>query len=177
VNGDLLIAWTARAAVACYVGRVAIDAAGRCDPAAQKTVRWIWTLGCIIFLAHVAAAFHFVHGWSHAAAYEHVARRTNEMIGWTTGVGLYVNYAFTLVWLVDCVLWWRCLDWPKRRVPYWIIQLLFGFLMMQATMVFGPPFWKPVGLVTIAGLLMLFWYGWRRRIARHKSIPSSSIFR
>jgi hypothetical protein len=153
--GDGIIRWTARLAVTCYVGRLCVDVAGRRDAASQRIARWMWTIGCGIFLLHVAAAFHFLHGWSHAAAFEHVRQRTLHDIGWNSGSGIYVNYAFTLLWLVDTILWWRRLDWSGKRASYWIVQSVFAFLMIQATAVFGPPLWMPICAAVVISLIAI----------------------
>jgi hypothetical protein len=76
------------------------------DLARQRTSRWLWTVAWLAYLLHVAIAMFVVHG-SHATAYEHTARRTAELFGVHTGVGLYVNYLFTLWWSVDVVRSWR----------------------------------------------------------------------
>src|SRR5687767_3690746 len=55
--------------------------------------RIVWALGCVLLLLHIAVAFHLGHGWSHAAAWEH----TRQAGGY--GDGVFVNYAFALVWL------------------------------------------------------------------------------
>ena len=153
--GDAFIRGTARLFVACYVGRLCVDAAGRRDAAPQRIARWLWTVGFVIFLLHVAAAFHFQHSWSHVAAFEHVRQRTLLDTGWNSGVGLYINYAFGMLWLVDVSLWWRQLDWSERRLPYWIVQSLFAFLISQATAVFGSPFWMPICAAVVLLLVAL----------------------
>lgn len=150
--GDMIIRWTARLAVACYVARLFCDARGRRDDGLTRVARWWWTVGCLVFVCHVAAAFHFQHQWSHDAAYESTARRTFETTGWNSGVGLYVNYAFMLLWTVDTLLWWRQINLPNRRLCYWLVQGIFGFLMIQATAVFGPPFWMPVVVGVVIAL-------------------------
>jgi hypothetical protein len=155
VLADAIIRWTARLFVACYVSRLCIDAIGSRDAKSLRCARWFWTFGCIIFCIHVAAAFHFLHGWSHASAYDHVLARTTEMTGFALGIGLYVNYAFGILWLVDTVIWWLDLRWPDRIIPYFIVQALFAFLMFQATAVFGPSFWWPITAVVIALLIVL----------------------
>jgi hypothetical protein len=147
--GDAVIHWTARLFVACYAARLCIDAAGRRDEAAQRVARWMWTAGCGVFVLHVAAAFHFLHGWSHAAAFEHVRQRTLNDTGWNSGLGIYFNYAFGLLWLVDTLHWWQCFKWSEKRRSYWITQYLFAFMMFQATAIFGEPFWKPVCVVVV----------------------------
>lgn len=153
--GDALIRWTARLFVACYVGRLCVDTAGRRDESAQRAARWWWTIGCGIFVLHVVAAFHFQHGWSHAAAFEHVRQRTLLDTGWDSGIGLYINHAFGLLWLADTVVWWRRLDWSQQRPMYWIVQSLFAFMMIQATAVFGPPFWRDICAAAVFILIAL----------------------
>ena len=138
MSGELLIRWTARLAVACYGARLICDSAATQNESSMRMARWWWTIGCGWFLIHVATAFHFEHHWDHAAAFDYTSRRTAEMTGWKSGTGLYVNEAFLCVWLVDTILWWRNLSWPRNRRAYWIVQGIFGFLMIQATAVFGP---------------------------------------
>lgn len=149
---DALIRWSARLFVAFYFARLCIDAANRQDETSQRFARWFWTCGLVVFVAHVILAFHYLHRWSHAAAYEHVAKRTAELTGFASGVGLYINYLFLVLWLADTTLWWRDLRWSQRRLPYWSVQAVFAFLMVQATAVFGPPFWIPI---TIAAVILL----------------------
>ncbi len=155
--GEALIRWTARLFVACYVGRLCVDAAGWRKGTGQQFARQLWTVGGILFLLHVAAAFHFQHGWSHAAAVEHVRLRTLHQTGWNSGIGLYVNEAFGLLWLTDLMLWWWRLDWPEQRLPYWTVQASFAFMMLQATACFGPPFWIPVCVVAGITLIAIRW--------------------
>ena len=145
--GDALIRWTARLFVACYVGRLCVDAARWRDRISQQFARRLWMVGGILFLMHVAAGFHFQHDWNHAAAFEHVRLRTLHQTGWNSGIGLYINEAFGVLWLTDAILWCRRLDWSEQRLPYWIVQASFAFLMLQATAFFGPPFWMPVCVV------------------------------
>ena len=66
----------------------------------------IWSCACLLYLAHVASAFHFWHGWSHAAAYAHTATQVAAVVGLNWGGGIYANYAFTALWLVEVAWWW-----------------------------------------------------------------------
>ena len=154
--GEALIRWTARFAVTCYVMRLMIGVSSQGTISSKRAARWWWTAGCACFFVHVATAFHFEHGWNHAAAFESTARRTAEMTGWKSGVGLYVNEAFLLLWVMDLTLWWIDLKWPQNRVVFWTVQGIFSFLMIQATAVFGPPFWKVVMPFVFACLLVQF---------------------
>ena len=152
--GDFCIRWTARLAVTCYVARLICDANQASIASTQKIARWWWTVGCMWFVAHVAAAFHFQHAWSHSAAFDYTAKRTAEMTGWNSGSGLYVNEAFLCLWVVDTILWWRDANWTQNRLAYWTIQGIFAFLMLQATAIFGPRFWIPIALIV---MVILAW--------------------
>jgi hypothetical protein len=158
--GELLIAWSARVVVAFYLLRLAADVL-IVDPVRRdRWARWAWTVGCAVYLVHVAFAFQFLHHWSHAAAVEHAAQRTLEVVGFEFGAGIYVNYVFTLLWVTDVVLWWRrsLAGRPTSSVYYWAIQAIFAFMMFNATVVFGPAFWIWVAvgaLVVIVALRIL----------------------
>ncbi len=149
--GEMLIAWSARVVVAFYLLRLAFDVLVADPVRRDRWARWAWTVGFVVYLVHVALAFQFLHHWSHAAAVEHAARRTFEVVGFEFGAGLYFNYVFTLLWLIDVVLWWRR-SRPGRMVSpayYWTMQAIFAFMMFNATVVFGPAFWKWVALGTL----------------------------
>jgi len=154
-NADLIVRWTARAFVACYVGRLCFDAAGLRDSGSQRLARMIWTIGCAVCWIHFAVAFVLVHHSSLHEAYTHVLNVTARATGVKSGIGLAINVAFGFLWLADTALWWRDLRWSQRRLPYWIVQGLFAFLTFQATVVFGPRFWTATAFVVailLAGL-------------------------
>jgi hypothetical protein len=158
--GELLIAWSARVVVAFYLLRLAADVLIADPVRRDRWARWAWTLGCAVYLVHVAFAFQFLHHWSHAAAVEHAARRTFEVVGFEFGAGIFVNYVFTLLWIADVVLWWRRSLASKTVAPfyYWLVQAIFAFMMFNATVVFGPAFWRWVAaaaLVVIVALRIL----------------------
>ena len=146
-----LVRWTVRLAVGFSAARLLADAG---DFGSLRIRRLLWTAGFALYLAHVAAAFHFVHGWSHADAWRETARQTNALVGWNSGSGLWANYAFTLVWLADAAAWWAIGDDYPRRYPRTqvALQALFAFLVFNATAVFGPPFWRPT--VAAFGLVL-----------------------
>ncbi|MBM3786009.1 MAG: hypothetical protein FJW30_16740 [Acidobacteria bacterium] len=82
-----------------------------------------------IYLIHVALAFTFVYGWSHAAALRETARQTRELFGVDSGAGIYLNYLMTLVWGADCIWNWRARAW---RV---FVHALLAFLFFNASVV------------------------------------------
>jgi len=133
--------WTIRISLLLYVAALASA------PGSQRR-RFAWILGCLFYLAHVAAAFHFHHHWSHTAAYEHTARRTAEVVGLHWGGGLWWNYAFGAVWLGD-VLWrWRRPAWMTAA-----IHAFLGFLAFNATVVFETGLIRWLGVAATLFLL------------------------
>jgi hypothetical protein len=159
----LLIRWSIRIALALYVLSLLLRVGRRC-----REARFAWTAGCIAFLLHVAAAFHFVHHWSHGAAYAETGRQTAEVTGLNWGGGLYFNYLFAIAWLGDVI--WRWLK-PASYLtrPRWIegfVQGFMGFIAFNATVVFGHGAVRWAGVVA-AALILFFWtaVGFSRRTA------------
>ena len=151
--GEILTRWTIRVAVAFYLVRVAADVAGRDTAGNERIARLSWTVALAFYLVHVVCAFHFYHDWSHTAAYIHTAKATAKVVSIDWGGGLYVNYTFTLIWIADVIVWWHSAHARVRvsRRLFWATHILFAFMMLNATVVFGPAFWKWVAMgVTLA---------------------------
>jgi hypothetical protein len=122
--------------------------------ARQRVARLAWSGGCLMFLAHVAAAFHFIHGWSHAAAHAATARDTAALFGIDWGGGIYFNYVFALAWIGDVAWWWLA---PRSHAvrPHWVGALWIGFFLFMAfngAVLFaaGPARW--ISTLVFAGL-------------------------
>ena len=156
MNGDAVTRWTVRLALLFYAATLALRLS---RPSARRVARVLWTAGCLLFLAHVAAAFHYFHGWSHAHAYDQTARQTGEMFGVYSGVGLYLNYLFTLLWAADVAWWWRGTDAYDRR-PRGIELALHAFMLFMAfngAVVFarGPARWVAAGVFALLVFLAI----------------------
>lgn len=159
--GELLTRWTVRLALLAYVlFLVHVLHRSRLDRAARAA----WTLSCAAMLVHVFCAFHFVHRWSHAEAYEITARRTAEVIGWNFGGGVYVNYVFLLAWTADVLWWWiRPAGYLSR--PRWFGIAMQSFCIMMAVsgaIVFEPGPTRPIGIVVCILLAALSWRALKR---------------
>ena len=139
-----LTIWTALLLYTCgEYGRTHRPAAGWSRPA--------WSLGAAVYLAHVAAAFDAHHGWSHAAAYAYTAAQTEAFIGLDWGGGVWVNYAFTLMWVADAV-WWGIAPVGYRqraRAIDLMVRAVFLFMIVNGAVVFveGVTRWLGVGIV------------------------------
>jgi hypothetical protein len=138
-------------------GRLAPQgAAMRCTFA--PLARWWWTVALAVYLLHVVSALHFYHRWSHAAALHHTAQRTYEVVGWWWSGGLYINYAFTLLWIGDVLWWWLAPQHFVRR-PAWLARTwhgVFVFMAVNGAIVFavGGFRWVSLGALLV---LMVAW--------------------
>ncbi len=166
LDGKILTLWTIRAAVISYAASVIAWLRRR-----DRSARLIWSLACLLYLVHVACAFHFYHHWSHSAAYEDTARRTAELLGASWGGGLYLNYIFTVAWMMDVIWWWRGFALYRSR-PQWMhtsVHTFFAFMFFNATVVFatGPVRW--LGLVATATLGFIWWQSGSASVGRASS--------
>lgn len=130
-TGEMLIRWTIRLAMACYAAVLAGAILSRRPPATSTRMRYVWTAGCVLFGAHMLAAFAFYHHWSHAHAYLDTAEKTAAALGWRFGGGIYFNHLFAIVWVVD-VLWSWVAAANYRRRPAWVTAAVHGFLLFIA---------------------------------------------
>ena len=122
--GEFVVLCSVWVAVLCYP---AGPAGRRIAPIAS---RLIWTFGAVAFIVHVIAAFHVHYQWSHVVALDETARQTAEMTGRNTGTGLYLNYLFALLWLLDAGWWWRDGVGHRSR-PKWVHLGLHGFMLFM----------------------------------------------
>jgi len=154
-SGELITRWTVRVALAFYAATLAVHLAA---PARRRGARVLWTAGCLTFVAHVATAFAFFHGWSHAHAYRETARQTRELFSIDSGAGLYLNYLFTLAWAIDAAYWWAAGPDAYDRRPRWIgvtLHVFFAFMAFNGAIVFAHGATRRVAVTITAGLALL----------------------
>jgi hypothetical protein len=144
--------WTARLSFFLYVLALGLRLLGR-----DRSARVAWSAGFGVFAAHMIAAFHLEHHWSHADAYAATARKTAALTGLDWGGGIYANYVLAGVWLID-VLWWLSRPRSYLHRPIAIeaaVQGYFAFLWFNATVVFGHGTIRPIGAVAFGLLAIL----------------------
>lgn len=132
--------WSVWLAIACFPAGALGQALARWgSPEGTRLARWVWTLGAVAFMVHVAAAFHLVYGWSHSAALQETARQTAELTGWRSGAGLYLNYLFLALWLFEVGWWWVRPAGYARRPPAVALgaQAFQVFMVLNGAVVFG----------------------------------------
>ena len=124
-------------------------------PTRSQSARALWTLGAALLVVHTLAVFHYIHGWSQDAALNHTAHQTAALTGLDWGGGLYVNYAFIALWVIDASLWWRSPTAYERRTPLArdLLLSIFLFMFVNAGIVFahGPARW--LGIAALAVVL------------------------
>lgn len=126
----------------------------------ETLLRSIWTVGCVLFIAHVVCAFQFTHHWSHAHAWQHTADETKRMMGVAFGDGIYFSYLFLLLWVADVVTLWL-----NVRRPLWFVAAAYLFLFFIAfngAIVFEAGPTRPIGILTVVLVFvpLAAWLAW-----------------
>ncbi|WP_437226379.1 hypothetical protein SH661x_004554 [Planctomicrobium sp. SH661] len=159
-KGELLTIWLVRISMVCYLLSLILQITAWETTSQQRRARWLWTIGYLFFLLHLAAAFHYVHHWSHTHAYEVTAQRTAETVGMRYGAGIYFNYAFMIVWGIDVLWWWTGLQRYRTRPGWitWSIQGFMAFIILNATIFFAITsirWWGIAGAILLASLVVV----------------------
>ena len=152
----LATVWTARLCAGLWLASLAVAVRSGRAETARRRWRGLWTAGAVALLIHVLAAFHFEHSWSHEAAYEHTREQTAATVGVNWGGGLYFNYIAVVVWLADAAFLWRVTPLSRRQNSGLAVDWFVAFMMVNATVVFGPWGWRPAGVAIVLWLLFLF---------------------
>lgn len=136
--------------------------------------RAAWTAGAVLTLVHSVAAFGVFYGWSHEIARIMTARQTAEATGIDFAGGIYVNYVFVAVWLLDA-FWW-C-GFPRNyaerpRLISWAVRGFIFFIMLNGSFVFADGWARLLGLAAVASVIALFVRHRLRRTVSHPAIHS-----
>jgi hypothetical protein len=111
-------------------------------PADGARGRALFTAALVVMVAHSALAFGVLHGWSHAEALLHAARRTQEVTGTAAPRGFYANHTFLAFWTIEAAAWWLRPDAYRRRPAalVWLSRAVFAFMFVNGAVVFvaGP---------------------------------------
>jgi len=158
-TGEFLTRATIWTTIAGYTVGSILFALSRGRSRWDSATRITWTIAVVSLIAHFICAYQFYHHWSQRSAYLDTARQTEEVVGLNWGGGLFINYAFLLIWIVDIAWWWlRGLSSYRSR-PWPLIALWHGFIifiLFNATIVFKDGMVRWVGLV-ICLVLVIAW--------------------
>ena len=130
----------------------------RAAPATSMTGRWLFSVGCSLYLAHVVLAFDVHYGWSHAIAYAETAIQTEAFTGLRWGLGIYVSYLFSAIWVGETAWWWLAPEGYHTRVHRLDLAMraFFLFMILNGAVVFvsGPQRLLGVAIVVV---LLVAW--------------------
>ena len=103
-------------------------------------------------IEHVVVAFWLSHEWSHTKATDHV-----KNVG-GFGEGILANELFLIIWAIDVAWWWaKPAHYAARGRGFGIaIHGYLIFMMFNATVVFGGPAIRAIGLL-LFGVLAGLW--------------------
>ena len=168
-NGEFLTRATIWITIVAYTAGSVLFARSQGRTCWDSAVRVAWTIAVVSLIAHLICAYQFFHDWSQTSALRETARKTEEVIGLNWAGGLYINYAFLIVWIVDVGWWWIGGLTSYRARPWPLIAVWHGFIifiLFNATVVFknGPVRWIGVAVCLV---LLLAW----ARIARQGLAP------
>ncbi|MBM4003438.1 MAG: hypothetical protein FJ295_09155 [Planctomycetes bacterium] len=157
--GILLTRWSIRLALLMFAAVLIARCAGQIRHHRSPAWRSVWTLGWLAFLVHVLSAFQYFHHWSHRHAIDVTAERTEQLIGWRFGEGLYFSYAFLALWGIDVLWWWLGGDaryWGFPRIAL-TIQSYLAFIAFNGAVVFeaGPVRWGGVAATAVLIAVMV----------------------
>ena len=151
---------TIRVALLCYVLSNVLWLACRDQRRVERWARWCWTLGCVLFLAHMLCGFAY-HEWSHAKVYAYTAQETRRLIGWEFGAGVYFNYLFAVVWSGDVVRQWWFADTKWASWCGVAAQTYMAFIAINGTVIFKTGWIRGLAVVALAALCFLAWRRYR----------------
>ena len=123
-----------------------------------------YSVSVALMFVHVLLAYAISHHWSHQAAMEHAAVETEQTLGFEFAPGLYVNFVFLAVFIVDSVWRWRVKN-PHVRKPLNAargIDSFILFIFLMATLVFEA---GPIRLFSAVGFIVIFarYLSWKRQ--------------
>jgi hypothetical protein len=121
----------------------------------KRWARMVSAAGLALALIHTALAFGVFHGWSHADAIRSTAQQTQEVFGVRFGAGVFVNYLFFAVWLLD-VLIWRPVSPASPGI--WVVRGFYLLIIFNGAVVFAAGWRRVLGAVLVGGLLIV----WRK---------------
>ena len=127
---------------------------------AGTLAKWSYCIGCAAFLVHVISAFHHSYQWSHQNAWLQTAIETEELTGHRSGHGIYLNYAFAAVWILDSVSWLRRGSATIHRHRSFGIALhsFFLFMIINGGIVFADGFSRHLTSMLLLSLIAALAY-------------------
>ena len=121
---------------------------------------WAYAIGAVILIAHMVIAMGVAHNWSHQSSVDATARQTYAVYGLNWGGGVFMNYVFAALWLIEAIRWQirSATPTPRRAAIVWSIRIFYLVMILNAAVIFTP---APRRYAGAAMVLYLLWI-WRR---------------
>jgi hypothetical protein len=156
-----------------------IGEAGKLSASRERSSRgwaWtIWTAGALLLALHILVALWVRHGWSHLSAVVSVREQTRTVYGLDWGGGVWVNYLFVTVWLVESAWWFAAPRsyFTRSRAAIVLTRAFYLLVLVNAAIVFAAPSRRPAGALLT---LVLLWI-WRDTLSTTaaRTSPASSV--
>jgi hypothetical protein len=118
--------------------------------------RWLWAAAATLALIHSAAAFAVFYDWSHDLARDATTRQTAALTGINFAGGIYINYAFLIVWIADAV-WRLAAPMSYQRRPRTLTLTVHGFIffiIVNGAVVFADGWARILGGVAVSAVAL-----------------------
>ena len=128
------------------------EALMRRSSASDRLARAIWTIGIALALTHVVLAFQLVYAWNHETAVTATVKQAVDRFGWGWRGGIYINYGFLTLWIVDVCWWWlapRSHSTRSTRIENTRF-VLFTFMFLNGAVVFASGVGRLVGIASVS---------------------------
>jgi hypothetical protein len=158
-NGEMLTRLTIWVVLCAYAIAASTLLLAQHRPRWLNAARSAWTCACVFLLLHVGFAFHYYHGWSHAAAYRDTASQTADVTGINWGGGIYLNYLLAVAWVADVLYWWLAPQRYEQRSSH-VTAVWHGFvffMVFNGSVIFGTGPVRWFGILISTGLIVLWW--------------------
>lgn len=143
-----------------FAGSIArVRSNGNAASSADVVYRFAWLFGATMIVLHILTSYGIAHDWSHTAAVQATAEESEQVTGIRAGWGVYVNFAFTAIWLGYSV----AMVFGRRR---WlgIDPLVFWFtvaIVFSATVVFEAGAIRWLSATGFVALAVSWVWSWR----------------
>ncbi|MDB4657573.1 hypothetical protein OAE61_05570 [Verrucomicrobiales bacterium] len=142
---------------AAMFGWVVAMATRYCVPQKRRIANGWWLFALIVFAIHIVTAFHGFYEWSIRTALDETARLTEDLTGWSSSVGLWVNFAFFAALAADFAM--RIFrEGGVCKTQNRVVQVLVIFMIVNGAIIFADGPVRCFGISLLVGLVVVIWY-------------------
>jgi len=142
---------------AAMFGWVAAMASWYVFPQNKRIANGWWLLALVVFAIHIATAFHGFYEWSFRIALDETARLTEDVTGWRSSIGMWVNFAFFAALAADFSM--RIFrEGGVCKTQNRVVEVLVIFMIVNGAIIFADGPVRRFGISLLVGLVVVIWY-------------------